>query len=336
MWMGAWTYSPGQWTDTNKIAIASYGAPTVGWPDGGDMNETGKDALLWMNVAATGPSPVPTQAWELKQNWAPMADGTAFGIVARTGDSRGALMPDFSNNGQTIAYTSTSTTQDGRLGEINDTDIYTVPFNAGAGGAAVPLPGAGTVGTAEYYPNYSADDQFVAFNRIANVMGAKVSNPQGFDNHLYYRPESEIWIAPTSAATTAAAGETSEAGGIRLKANDADSCNTLAGARKGLGNSWAKFSPRVNAATGKTYYWLIFSSTRDTPENQRVTVGDPQYRPVDTLYSRLFMAAFTVEAGKVTTYPAVYLWNQDETSNNLTPAWDEFKIPSVPLPPDPR
>ncbi len=336
MWMGAWTYSPGQWNDTNKIAVASYGAPVAGWPDGGDMNETGKDGLLWMNVAATAPSPVPTQAWELKQNWVPAATGTAFGIVTRTGDTRGALMPDFSNNGQSIAYTSTTTTQDGRLGEINDTDIYTVPFNAGAGGSATPLPGAGTVGTAEYYPNYAGDDQFVAFNRIANVMGAKVSNPQGFDNHLYYRPESEIWIAPTNAATTAGDGETSEAGAIRLRANDADACNTLAGSRKGLGNSWAKFSPRVNSATGKTYYWLIFSSTRDTPENQRVAVGDPQYRPVDTLYSRLFMAAFTVEGGKVTTHPAVYLWNQDETSNNLTPAWDEFKIPDVPLPPDPR
>jgi hypothetical protein len=336
MWMGAWTYSPGQWTDASKIAIASYGAPTAGWPDGGDQNETGKDGLLWMNVAATAPTPVPTQAWELKQNWVPLANGTAFGIVTRTGDARGALMPDFSNNGQTIAYTSTSTTQDGRLGEINDTDIYTVPFNAGLGGAATPLPGAGTVGTAEYYPNYSADDQFIAFNRIGEVMQKKVASPQGFDNHLYYRPESEIWIAPTIATTTAATGETTEAGAIRLKANDADVCNTLTTGRKGLGNSWAKFSPRVNSGTGKTYYWLIFSSTRDTPENQRVAVGDPQYRPVDTLYSRLFMAAFTVEGGKVTTYPAVYLWNQDETSNNLTPAWDEFKIPSVPLPPDPR
>jgi hypothetical protein len=48
------------------------------------------------------------------------------------------------------------------------------------------------------------------------------------------------------------------------------------------------------------------------------------------------MAPFTVEAGKVTTYPAIYLWNQEETSNNLTPAWDEFQIPPVPLPPDPR
>ena len=335
MWMGAWSYSPGQWSDGNKIAIASYGGPTVGWPDG-DQNKTNKDGLLWMNLAAPGPSPVPTEDWDVRQNWAPTANGVALGILPRTGDSRGAMMPDFANSGLTIAYTSTSTTQDGRLGEINDTDIYTVPYAGGKGGAATPLAGAATIGTAEYYPNYSADDAFVAFNRIDNVMSAKSSSPQGFDNHLYYRPESEIWVVPTDASVTAADGETSAAGAIRLKANDADVCNTLAPTRKGLLNSWAKFSPRVNTVTGKTYYWLIFSSTRDTPESKRVTVTDPQYRPVETLYSRLFMAAFSVEGGKVTTYPAVYLWNEDETSNNLTPAWDEFKIPPVPLPPDPR
>jgi hypothetical protein len=34
--------------------------------------------------------------------------------------------------------------------------------------------------------------------------------------------------------------------------------------------------------------------------------------------------------GELKTYPAVYLWNQDPTTSNLTPAWDEFKIPPVP------
>ncbi|MEY4576680.1 MAG: hypothetical protein RL701_1383, partial [Pseudomonadota bacterium] len=34
--------------------------------------------------------------------------------------------------------------------------------------------------------------------------------------------------------------------------------------------------------------------------------------------------------GELTTYPAIYLWNQDPRTSNLTPAWDEFKIPPVP------
>jgi hypothetical protein len=33
------------------------------------------------------------------------------------------------------------------------------------------------------------------------------------------------------------------------------------------------------------------------------------------------------EGGVVTTYPAVYLWNQPATENNHTPAWDVFDLP---------
>ena len=33
--------------------------------------------------------------------------------------------------------------------------------------------------------------------------------------------------------------------------------------------------------------------------------------------------------GSATTYPAIYLWNQDPTVNNLIPAWDNFAIPSA-------
>lgn len=267
--------------------------------------------------------------------WAPAAQGKAIGIIARTGDARAALMPDFSNSGMQIAYTSTSTSLDGRIGEINDTDIYVVPFNGGMGGMATPLDGAAEKGVAEYYPNFSADDRFVAFNRIANVMSIRdTMKSNGFRNHLYYRPESEIWIVPTSADVTADAGEVSAGKAIRLRANDPDSCSGKTS--PGVLNSWAKFSPRVNTIGNKTYYWLIFSSTRDTPPEQRASVTDPNYEPIETLYSRLYMAAFTVENNKVKTYPAVYLWNQDETSNNLTPAWDEFKIPEVPPPEKPR
>ncbi len=333
MWLGGWTYSPGQWKEDYKIAVASYGPSSLGWPDG-DQNKTNRDNLVWINIAAPEPAAVPTQDWEVRQSWAPSALGKAFGLLKRTGDDRAALMPEFSNGGSTVAYTSSSTSQDGRIGAINDTDIFTVPFNSGAGGDAKPLPGASAVGVAEYYPSYSADDGLVAFNRIDNVMSLVKPSGQGFDNHLYYRPESEIWIAPTSTGVVAAAGEVSSQGAIRLKSNDPNVCEGKKS--PGVLNSWPKFSPRVNDVNGKKYYWLIFSSTRDTPDSQRVTVVDQQYRPVENRYSRLFMAPITVENGQVATYPAIYLWNQDETSNNLTPAWDEFKIPEVPEPVIPR
>jgi hypothetical protein len=335
MWMGAWSYSPMQWRDGYKIAISSYGPKQLGWPDGTDLNKTNADNLLWMNIAAPDPAQVPTQDTDVRQSWAPAALGKVLGILPRNGDTRAALMPDFSHSGASIAYTSSSTSQDGRIAAINDTDIYSVPFNAGMGGNATPLPGASAKGVAEYYPNYSADDAFVAFNRIDKVMSLVKDNPTGFENHLYYRPESEIWITPTPGTSVSAnSGEISAGSAIRLKANDPDTC----GGKKSPGvlNSWAKFSPRVSAVNGKTYYFLVFSSTRNTPDSQRTPPGDPNYKPVENLFSRLFMAAFSVEGGKVTTYPAIYLWNQAETSNNLTPAWDEFRLPEVPSPQVPR
>ncbi|HET9932485.1 MAG TPA: hypothetical protein VFQ35_17405 [Polyangiaceae bacterium] len=335
-WLGAWTYTPAEWRDGYKIAVTSFGPSMLGWP-GGDLNKTNADNLLWVNIATPEPATAPTQDWELVQKWTPEAQGKALGILPRNGDKRAALMPDFSNQpgNTTIAYTSSSTSQDGRIALINDTDIYTVPFNRGAGGNATPLPGASAKGVAEYYPNYSGDDAFVAFNRIDNVMSLVKSNPVGFQNHLYYRPESEIWITPVSGNNVSAAnGETSAGSAVRLKANDPDTC----GGKKSPGvlNSWAKFSPTVTTVNGKTYYFLIFSSTRNTPDNQRAPSTNDMYKPVENLFSRLFMAAFTVEGGKVTTYPAVYLWNQEENSNNLTPAWDNFKIPEVPPPVVPR
>jgi hypothetical protein len=44
----------------------------------------------------------------------------------------------------------------------------------------------------------------------------------------------------------------------------------------------------------------------------------------------MYLATIVVSAaGAVTHYPAVYIWNQTPGTSNLTPAWDEFKIPDV-------
>ena len=39
------------------------------------------------------------------------------------------------------------------------------------------------------------------------------------------------------------------------------------------------------------------------------------------------MTAVVVEGGNITTYPALYLWNQPAAEANHTPAWDVFAIP---------
>jgi hypothetical protein len=85
----------------------------------------------------------------------------------------------------------------------------------------------------------------------------------------------------------------------------------------GVTNSWPKWAPAIGTvADGRTFYWLVFSSTRDP-----YSAGGPQ----------LYLSALVIDgAGHWTTYGALYFWNQPETEHNHTPAWDYFQIPPPP------
>ena len=62
--------------------------------------------------------------------------------------------------------------------------------------------------------------------------------------------------------------------------------------------------------------------------------------------SQLYLAAIVVDdaTGAITSYPAVYIWNQNRTPgangtsaatlnySNLTPAWDPIKLPDLVIP----
>jgi len=104
------------------------------------------------------------------------------------------------------------------------------------------------------------------------------------------------------------------AGGVatRLKANDAPECTHQMS--PGLTNSWPKWSPSAQTVNGKTYYFLTFSSRRpDTPQ--------------------LYVTALVDDGKTLTSYPALYLWNQPPDEGNHTPDWEDFNIPSVPVVP---
>ncbi len=330
-WQGTMTFSPGDWaTGARRVVTATSQVGDLTWQsvNPGNNNKTTATQLVWIDLATPRPSPeeaalLGTSTWQL-QNLFPEFKGIAWGAIARNGDTRAAVTPDWSNGGDLIAYTSSTSAQDGRVGDMNDTDIYVVPFNGGQGGDARPLTGAAQTGPVEYYPNFSADDKLVAFNRLASATGTAA---------IYSREEGEIWIAPVADGTVrAAAGETEAGGAIRLRANDSHACSSEVS--PGIYNSWAKWSPQVHhvAETGLTYYWLVFSSGRDAVNNFAVDHQNPEK---DTRYVQLYMAPITVDAdGNVTTYPAIYLWNQDRTTSNFTPAWDDFTIPDVPEVPE--
>jgi hypothetical protein len=227
------------------------------------------------------------------------AQGKGWAVVARNGDPNQAASASFSHDGQTIVYTST--TGDVNSGvSTNDGVLHTVPYAGGAGGAAQPLKGASDPSYIQFYPSFSHDDALVAFNRIP-TSAASASSPPTYNN-----PNSEVFVVPASGGTA-----------TRIAANDPPAC--LHAPSPGITNSWAKWSPQVLSVCNKTFYFLVFSSNRDPGAS-----GGPQ----------LYVAPMVVDAsGALTTYPAIYPWNQPEAEHNHTPAWDAFQLPPPPPPP---
>ena len=215
--VGAVAFSPGHWAAGDRRAVVSY-----------DNDNSGSNIVLsWIDVEAANAS-------------------LASGIIARNGDSQLAGAPAWSHDGSTIAYVSTNRVCTGRLGSCatlappdpgSRADLYTVPYAAGAGGAATPVPGASDPSLQEFYPSFSPDDRWLVFNRIPN------------DDNLYNQPADEVFVLPASGGTA-----------TRLAANDPPACSGVTS--PGITNSWGKWGPTAYAANGRTYYWLVFSSKR--------------------------------------------------------------------------
>jgi Tol biopolymer transport system component len=218
-------------------------------------------------------------------------DGAASGTLTRTGDAGKVTEPAWSHDGKQIVYVSGKAIVDGRL-DTGPADLYEVPYQSRAGGTATPLPGASDPSFTEYYPSFSPDDTFLAFTRVPQA-GSAYSNPQ-----------AEVYVLPFHGGVGGTA--------IRLAANDAAACQTSLGS-PGLTNDWPKWSPQAVTSGGKTYYWLTFSSKRAGTSN-----------------AQLYITAVVVdEVGQISTYPALYLWNQPSSDGNHTPSWDDFAIPPI-------
>ena len=262
---------------------------------------------------------------------APVSNG-GWGIIARNGDPNGAGAPSWSHNvdGNTdfIAYASTNTgVKDGRMDCSVSTscvsDVVIVPYASngpgagGKGGAVKKLPGASDQAFNEYYPAWSPDDKFIAFNRV----------PAG--KSMYNQALADVYVVPYNGGN----GGTAQS----LVANNPVSCT---GAMPGtVQNTWPKWAPNpIDPKTqqpapqtdknGNTYYWVTFSSTRSPQAPMDGTNGNKRKQ-------QLYVAGIVVAADgtTVTTYAPIYLWNQDFTVNNLIPAWGEFGIPPGMKPP---
>jgi hypothetical protein len=304
-------------------ALASVESNAVGempsflGPAGGDALTTYWHGIItfsaghWATGDHIGITTLNTQAVDPNASliWMELDTG-ASGVLARQGDPAGAAAPNFSHDGTRIVYTSTNANQDGRLG-VGTADLYTVPYGARAGGAATPVAGAADPSYAEYYPAFSPDDALIAFNRLSQADANVTPTGEPYEGGMYFNPAAEVWVVASAGGTA-----------IRLAANDPPACTpavtpnpTVYPSKTGWDNSWAKWSPEVAVVNGTKYYWLIFSSYR---------------YDVSPTRGQLYMTAVVKpEAGPIATYPAVYLWNQDPTTSNHTPAWDTFKIGQI-------
>ncbi len=324
-WLGITTFSKAVWSRNEFVAISSYGCKPSSMNGNQSWNPwSGQTctmqpnaALAWFDLASAVPAVSGSNSSQLGAGVA--ADmNKSFGFLMRNGDPRGAEAPNWSHSGSTIVYVSTNAGQDGRLA-TGPADLYTVPYNARAGGDATPVRGASEPQWSEYYPAYAPNDQFIAFNRA----------PSGED--MYYNPHSEVFVVPADGTAPA----------TRLAANDPPACLGLRS--PGLTNSWPKWSPDVEKCdNGLTYYWIIFSSSRDGDQfkSSNLKTGGK------VVTSQLYLTGMTVDAsGQVATFPALYIWNQPmhyggknaafagASQSNHTPVWEVVSIPRPPPPP---
>lgn len=252
-------FSRAHWAPGNRLMLTNEGSD-----------------LIWVDLEAAAPN-------------------AAKGVLGHAGDDNLRRMgPTWSRDGQAIAYMS-GTLGDNPFTLTGPSDIYVMPF-AGKDGAtasapATPLAGASDASKAEYYPAFSPDDAFVAFNQIPD------------NGTLYNNPQSEIFVVSRDK------GER-----FRLKANDPPSCHPKKS--PGITNSWPKWAPEVQESGDQRFYFVVFSSQRHLETDR------PQLYVAPVVVDR---------DGGMKTYPALYLRNQEaiadwKTWGNHTPAWDVFQI----------
>ena len=315
-WLGIQTYSANHWATGDHIVVAPIGTcglqPCSTESAGNDHDQ--QPGLAWINLEdATGVA--------LMQNPATTLKGIAWNWIYQPTSGQYAAAPSWSHapGDDFIVFTMTSNVVSGRLGS-GTAHLYKVPYSRAGPQTAMAIPGDGSdLNFAQYYGSLSADDAFIVFDKVpaptaavdhADLNTSDTCSPTPCTSTwsgMYMQGANELSVIPTAGGTA-----------TKLAANNPPNCPGQASS-PGINNTWAKWSPDVSTANGKTYYWLVFSSWRQG-------LKDANGSPIAQLF---VTAVVKPEVGLPETYPAIYLWNQDPNISNFTPAWDNFKIPII-------
>lgn len=240
------SFSPLHWRSGDRVALTMY-----------------QNQIIWTDLEA-----------------ASAAQGDGWGVLARGSESTNAASASFAQTRDEVVYVSTPDPVSIGV-TVSNGDIHVVPYNDRAGGAPVALVASGDN---EFYPAFSPDDRYVAFNRAP----ASASS--------YNNAQAEVYVVPSAGGQP-----------VRLAANDPAACSGQSS--PGVTNSWPQWSPAAGSDGGRQFYWLTFSSTR--------AGGVP----------RIYVAPVVDDGTTLTTYPALYPWNQVDGDASHTPAWGDFAIP---------
>ncbi len=172
--------------------------------------------------------------------------GMGWGVLSRGGDPGQAAGASFSHDGKSVVYSSAAKVVTGIT--VGDGDLRIVPYGNRMGGTSIAVPGASDPNYNEFYPIFSPDDAWLAFDRL----------PAGQDS--YNNGSSEVFVIPTAGGTA-----------TRLAANDPPMCSGKVS--PGVTNSWPKWSPNVQTIGARTFYWITFSSTRGDGGNPQIYVA---------------------------------------------------------------
>jgi len=246
-------------------------------------------------------------AW-YRQN--PTDPGQATGVVAQlvwfdleaSSEAQGTAWDVIARTNDSNSAAAPSWSHDGNTIAYVSTDTGAEDGRVGEGSADIALvpynaKAGGSVTKVAGASDPAYEEYYPAFSPDDSLLAF---NRVGSNMSMYNQPAAEVFVIPASGGTA-----------TRIKANDPVAC--LGVTSPGVQNTWPKWAPDAETYGGSTYYWLIFSSKR-----------------AGSGLAQLYITAVVKDgSGNLTTYASIYLWNQDQTLNNLVPAWDNFNIPPV-------